>query len=69
MPKDIKTLDRDWYTVREAAKYLRVCVVTIQRMCRDGKLESFQRVPNGKRLIPAAAIRALTGACAHHEEP
>lgn len=59
MPNAAQKLDHDWMTVQQAAKYLQVCTMTIHRYIKDGKLQSSQIVPGGKRRISASSIEKL----------
>jgi excisionase family DNA binding protein len=52
-------LDRDWMSVQQAAAYLQVCTMTIHRYIREGRLQSSQIIPGGKRRIASSSIEKL----------
>jgi excisionase family DNA binding protein len=52
-------LDRDWFTVRQAAAYLQVSTRTIARYIDRGTLSASQLVPGGTIRISAISIEKL----------
>lgn len=60
-----QTLDCDWLTVAEAAKYCRCSIWTIRERIKAGALKSSQLVPNGKVLISAVSIEKMMEKSAH----
>jgi excisionase family DNA binding protein len=48
--------------VGEAARALHLSEWTIQRLCREAKLEGANKPSGGKWLIPAETVSALLGA-------
>jgi excisionase family DNA binding protein len=61
MPKATapQSLDRDWFTVGQAAAYLGKTTRTIHRWMEGGLLPFSQPVPNGSILISAISIEKL----------
>lgn len=59
MTEPMRTLDRDYLTVKQAAEYLNVKPQTIQQWIHRGKIQSVQAVPRGKHLISAAMIERM----------
>lgn len=60
-----QSLDQDWMTVAETAKYCRCSTWTIRQRIIDGKLKVSQMVPNGRVLISAASIEKMLEKSAH----
>jgi excisionase family DNA binding protein len=52
-------LDRDWFTVQQAAAYLQVSTRTIARYIERGTLSASQLVPGGAVRISATTIEKL----------
>ena len=61
MPKATapQSLDRDWFTVGQAAAYLQVSTRTIARYIDRGTLSASQLVPGGTIRISAISIEKL----------
>ena len=61
MPQTIapQMLDRDWFTVRQAAAYLQVSTRTIARYIDRGTLSASQLVPGGTIRISANSIEKM----------
>ena len=54
-----QTLDRDWFTVRQAAAYLQVSTRTIARYIDRGTLSASQLVPGGSIRISVTSIEKM----------
>jgi excisionase family DNA binding protein len=61
MPKATapETLDRDWFTVQQAAAYLQVSTRTIARYIDRGTLTASQLVPGGTVRISTISIEKV----------
>ncbi|MGB8261926.1 MAG: helix-turn-helix domain-containing protein [Terracidiphilus sp.] len=61
MPKATapETLDRDWFTVQQAAAYLQLSTRTIARYIDRGTLSASQLVPGGAVRISTISIEKL----------
>jgi excisionase family DNA binding protein len=61
MPQTIapQMLDRDWFTVQQAAAYLQVSTRTIARYIDRGTLSASQLVPGGTIRISANSIEKM----------
>jgi excisionase family DNA binding protein len=61
MPKATapQSLDRDWFTVSQAAAYLQVSTRTIARYIDRGTLSASQIVPGGNIRISTICIEKL----------
>jgi excisionase family DNA binding protein len=63
MPKQTapQMLDRDYFTVKQAAAYLQVSTRTIARYIDRGTLTASQLVPGGTIRISVTSIEKLLG--------
>jgi excisionase family DNA binding protein len=61
MPKATapETIDRDWFTVQQAAAYLQVSTRTIARYIDRGTLTASQLVPGGTVRISTISIEKV----------
>ncbi|MGA2169364.1 MAG: helix-turn-helix domain-containing protein [Terracidiphilus sp.] len=61
MPKATapQSLDRDWFTVGQAAAYLQCCTRTVHRYLDSGLLSASQLVPGGTIRISTISIEKL----------
>ena len=60
-----QTLDRDWFTVGQAAAYLQVSTRTIARYIDRGTLSASQLVPGGTIRISAISIEKMLESKGH----
>ena len=58
-------LDRDWFTVKQAAAYLQVSTRTVARYVDRGTLSASQLVPGGTLRISAISIEKLLESTRH----
>ena len=54
-----QSLDRDWFTVQQAAAYLQVSTRTIARYIDRGTLSASQLVPGGSIRISVTSIEKM----------
>ncbi len=59
MPNPPPKLDNEWLTMKEAAAYFRINVMTLYQWIQRGKVETVQIVPRGRRLIARKNIENL----------